>query len=126
MAIIDRFNQLEVWKKAHRVVVDVCGRTRAFPASERFVLGVQMRRAAISVPANIAEGSARRRPSDKAHFYTIARSSAEELRYYFILSEDLGYLNAAVARALDLAMDEVCRMLYGMIESMEARKRGEA
>jgi four helix bundle protein len=124
MAAILRFNQLEVWKKAHQAVLAVYKQTREFPSFERFVLGAQMRRAAISIPANIAEGSARRRAGDKAHYYTIARSSAEELRYYYFLGLDLGYFREETWQAHEAALDEVCRMLYGMIESMEARKGG--
>ncbi len=116
-----RFTQLEVWKKAHAVVLDVYRKSRTLPPEERFELRSQMRRAAVAVPANIAEGSARRKPLDKGHFYTIARSSAEELRYYFILCEDLGYLSPDAVRTCESALDEVCRMLYAMIESMEAR-----
>ena len=119
---IQRFTQLEVWKKAHRSVLSVYRVTQGFPADERYVLGSQMRRAAISVPANIAEGSARRKPADKAHFYTIARSSAEEVRYYFFLATELGYLAPEAGEAADGALDEVCRMLYGMIGSMDDRR----
>lgn len=122
MSAILRFTPLEVWRKAHLAVLELYTQTKSFPAVERFVLGPQMRRAAISVPANIAEGSGRRKPADKAHFYTIARSSAEELRCYYLLALDLGYLSEAACRAAESALDEVCRMLYGMIESMEERR----
>jgi four helix bundle protein len=118
---VTRFIQLEVWKRAHGAALEVYRRTEAFPSRERFGLVAQMRSAAVSVPANIAEGSTRRRPRDKAHFYTIARSSADELPYYFILSTDLGFLQEDAARSLDGTMDEVCRMLYAMIESWESR-----
>jgi four helix bundle protein len=117
-----RFTQLEVWKRSHQAVLRIYKLSRGLPPDERYILGAQLRKAAISIPANIAEGSARRRPADKAHFYTMARSSAEEVRYYFILSADLGYISGEAARGLDEALDEVCRMLYGMIESMEARR----
>ncbi len=120
-----RFTQLEVWKRAHQAVLEIYRKVREFPSDERFILGSQVRRAAISVPANIAEGYSRRKSKDKAHFYTIARSSAEELRYYLILARDLGYLSEEFARKADAAWDVVGAMLYGMIESMEARLKRE-
>ena len=73
-----RFTQLEVWKKAHQAVLDVYRLTTGFPADERFTLVSQMRRAAISIPANIAEGYGRRAPRDKARCYTIGQGSNEE------------------------------------------------
>ena len=88
---IERFEQLEVWQWAHRLVLNVYTTTRGLPTDQRFGLTNQMQRAAVSVPANIAEGFKRRGRGDKAHFYNIAQSSLEELRYYFILCRDLGY-----------------------------------
>jgi four helix bundle protein len=87
----NRFTQLEVWKKAHQNVLDVYRLTQGFPADERFLMVSQMRRAAISIPANIAEGYGRRAPRDKARCYTISQGSAEELAYLVILARDLGY-----------------------------------
>lgn len=77
-----------------------------------------MRRAAVSVPANIAEGFKRRGQSDKAHFYNITAASLEELRYYFILCRDLGYkvdYGDLAARA-----DHVSRMLHGFVKAVRA------
>jgi four helix bundle protein len=88
---IERFEELDVWKTAHGLVLNVYRTTKAFPAHERFGLVSQMRRAAASVPANIAEGFKRRGQANKAHFYNMAEASLEELRYYFILCRDLGY-----------------------------------
>ena len=65
--------------------------TSTLPNEEKYGLVSQMRRAAVSIPANIAEGFKRRGQNDKAHFYNIAQGSLEELRYYFILVNDLGY-----------------------------------
>lgn len=86
------FTQLIVWQKAHQVALAIHRFTDQLPARERFCLATQMWKAAVSVPANIAEGYGRRRPADKARFYTIAEGSAEELKYYVILTKDLGYL----------------------------------
>ena len=85
------FQQLEVWQKAHAVVLAVYRLTVEFPKHETFGLTSQMRRAAVSVPANIAEGFVKRGRADKLRFYNIAQGSLEEVRYYLILAEDLAY-----------------------------------
>ncbi|HSS63398.1 MAG TPA: four helix bundle protein [Gammaproteobacteria bacterium] len=90
-----RFEQLEVWQAAHALVLEIYRYSLGLPPDERFGLVGQMRRAAVSVPANIAEGFKRRRPKDKARFYNISQASLEELRYYLILCQDLGYLRKA-------------------------------
>ncbi len=115
---IERFEQLEVWQVAHQLVLDVYRTTAHYPNEEKFGLVSQMRRAAVSVPANIAEGFKRRGLGDKTHFYNIAQSSLEELRYYFILSRDLGYAldhTALIARA-----DSIARMLTSLIKSIRS------
>jgi len=88
----EKFEDLIVWQKAHQMVLRVYRLTTSYPKTETFGLVSQMRRAAASVPANIAEGFKRRGQSDKARMMNIAQGSLEELRYYFILSRDLGYL----------------------------------
>lgn len=116
MAIV-RFEQLEVWQAAHRLVLAVYSLTQKFPNEEKFGLVSQMRRAAVSVPANIAEGFKRRGRADKAHFYNIAQASLEELRYYLIISCDLGYCQADEERAE--RVDKISRMLHGLVQSLE-------
>ncbi len=91
---INSFEQLDVWREAHSLVLEIYQITGHFPAEERFGLISQMRRAAVSVPANIAEGFKRRGSNDKVRFYNIAQSSLEELRYYIILCQDLRYLGS--------------------------------
>jgi four helix bundle protein len=85
------FTEFEVWQSAHRVALATYKVTREFPSDERFGLTSQMRRAAVSVAANIAEGFGRRLPGDKCRFYNISQGSLEEYRYYLILAGDLGY-----------------------------------
>lgn len=109
------FTQLDVWKKAHQVTLAVHKITETLPSRERYHLASQMWRAAVSVPANIAEGYGRRRPPDKARFYTIAEGSAEELKYYLILSRDLGYLKTF--DALWPMVEDVSRMLRRLVDS---------
>ena len=89
MGRILHFRQLEAWQEAHALVLMVYQATQAFPADERFGLVSQMRRAAASVPANIAEGFKRRGIQDKIRFYNISEGSLEELKYFFILPRTL-------------------------------------
>ena len=89
---ITNFEQLNVWKLAHELTLDVYYRTKVLPNEEKYGLISQMRRSAVSVPANIAEGFKKRGSKDKVRFYNIAQGSLEELRYYFILCRDLDYL----------------------------------
>jgi four helix bundle protein len=113
----ERFEDLEVWKKAHQLVLGIYRVTRDFPKEERFGLISQMRRAAISVPANLAEGFKKRTLKDKSNFYNIAQGSLEELRYYVILSKDLGY-HSDNQDLLDM-IEETGRMLHGLIRSIQ-------
>ncbi len=85
------FRDLIVWRRAHEFVIEVYRFTSTLPKSETYGLAQQMRRAAVSIPANIAEGFTHRGKSDKARFMNIAESSLEESRYYLILAPDLGY-----------------------------------
>jgi four helix bundle protein len=102
------FQDLIVWQKAHRFVLSVYLFTECFPKKEIYCLTSQLRRAAISVPANIVEGFGKRGKSDKARFMNIAQGSLEECRYYLILSTDLGYGDNQV---LMTQLEEVSRLL---------------
>jgi len=116
---LDRFEDLTVWQKAHELALKVYRMSARFPREEQFGLISQMRRAAVSVPANIAEGFKKRGGRDKAKFYNISQGSLEELRYYLILSRDLGYTTDT--KEIDAGLDEVGRMLHGLIASVLAR-----
>jgi four helix bundle protein len=85
------FRDLIVWQKSHRFVLSVYHFSDSFPRKETYGLTSQFRRAAISIPANIAEGFRKRSGSDKARFMNIAQGSLEECRYYLILAQDLKY-----------------------------------
>ena len=102
------FQDLLVWRKAHGFVLEVYALTAAFPKSETYGLALQMRRAAVSIPANIAEGFRRRGKADKARFLNIAEGSVEECRYFLILVKDLGYGDTL---AISAALEEVSRLL---------------
>ena len=85
------FRELIVWQKAHAFVLGLYGYSAGFPASELYGLTSQARRAAVSIPANIAEGFKKKGKKDKAKFMNIAQGSLEESRYYLILANDLQY-----------------------------------
>lgn len=121
MPKITRFEQLEVWQEAHKLVLRIYWATQDFPAEEKFGLISQMRRAAISIPANIAEGFKRRGLPDKIRFYNTAESSLEELKYFLILAKDLQYLSSEVE--LMNQAETVGRLLNGLIASTERRRR---
>jgi four helix bundle protein len=106
------FRDLLVWRKAHEFVLVIYEFTAAFPKHETYGLTAQMRRAAVSIPANIAEGFRRRGRADKVRFMNLAEGSLEECSYFLILAQDLGY--GDTAKMAD-ALDEVSRMLraYG-------------
>jgi four helix bundle protein len=102
------FRDLIVWQKAHHFVLAIYAFTAAFPRQETYGLSSQMRRAAVSIPANIAEGFRRRGRPDKARYMNIAEGSLEECRYYLILAKDLGYGDPA---DLNATLEEVSRLL---------------
>ena len=102
------FEDLFVWQKAHSFVLAVYRLTASFPKNEVYGLSSQFRRAAVSIAANIAEGFRRRNKSDKARFFNIAQGSAEECRYYLILSKDLGYYDDPESFSL---IQEVSKLL---------------
>jgi four helix bundle protein len=102
------FQDLLVWRKAHEFVLAAYTLTSAFPKQEIYGLSSQMRRAAVSIPANIAEGFGRRGKPDKARFMNIAQGSIEECRYYLILAKDLGYGDTAKPTK---SLEETSRLL---------------
>jgi len=109
---MQRFTELKVWQRSHALVLKLYPLTQSLPADERFGLVSQLRRAAVSVAANIAEGSKRQGPGDFAHFLNIAEGSLAETEYLVMLATDLGYLSEATTTPLRAEIDEIARMLY--------------
>jgi len=110
------FRNLAVWEKSHRLVLSIYKATKAFPKDELYGLTSQMRRAALSVPANIAEGYKRAGVREKIRFYNIAQASLEELKYFIILSKDLEYIIPDQAPSL---AEEVSKMLESYIQKIK-------
>lgn len=109
---MQRYRDLEVWKRGHALVLRVYDLTKVFPDDERFGLTSQLRRAAVSVPSNIAEGSKRRTDRDFARFLNIAEGSLSETDYLLLCAKDLGYIGAHAQEQLADEIDEISRMLY--------------
>lgn len=104
------FQDLIVWQKAHEFVLDVYRISKVFPREEVYGLTSQFRRAAVSIPANIAEGFKKKGRPDKARFMNVAQGSLEECRYYLLLTSDLGYGDT---RKLMGQLEEVSKLLGG-------------
>jgi four helix bundle protein len=102
------FKDLIVWQRAHRLVLSIYKMTLDFPKHELYGLVSQVRRASVSIAANIAESFRRRTPADKARFLSISQGSLEEVRYYLILAEDLQY---AKTNELHMLLSEVNKLL---------------
>ena len=114
---ISRFEDLEVWRAAHQLTLGVYRLTESFPPKESYGLSLQMRRASVSVPSNIAEGFGRTGKREKIQFYNIAQGSLSELRYYCILAKDLGFLRDNSDQL------ESCNHIARMLQSLMGRIR---
>ncbi|MBU8892283.1 MAG: four helix bundle protein [Bacteroidales bacterium] len=110
------FKNLLVWQKAHQFVLEVYNVTKDFPKEELYGLTSQFRRAAISIPANIAEGFTRKGEKDKLRFYNIAQGSLEECRYYILLSKDLGYIIQSEMKEI---LEEISKMLVSYMNKIK-------
>ena len=102
------------------MVLEVYRLTASFPDGERFGLISQLRRAAVSVPTNIAEGSKRQRSQDYARFLNIAEGSLAEVEYLLLLSRDLSYITPEVNQTLQGEAEEIARMLHALRVKVEA------
>ncbi len=116
---MQRYRDLEVWKRSHALVLRIYQLTKSFPNDERFGLTSQLRRAAVSVPANIAEGSKRRTNQDFARFLNISEGSLSETDYLLLCSKDLGYLSDVALAPLADEVDQLNRMLYTLRRRVE-------
>jgi len=112
------FRQLGVWQKAYEMTLEVYRLTRKFPKSETYGLISQIQRAAVSLPANIAEGYDRNHKKEYLQFLFIARGSLGELETLIMLAKDLGYMSDDDYRAVDAKRAETARMLQGLIKSL--------
>ena len=116
------FHKLRVWNHAHLATLDVYRATKTFPKDELYGLTGQMRRAATSICANLAEGCGRRGGAEFARFLDIALGSASELEYHLLLSVDLKLLDGSAYARLNSAVVQVKRMLAGLLRKLRAER----
>ena len=114
------FRNLNVWQKSHLFVLDIYEVTTKFPKEEKFGLTSQIRRAGVSIPANIAEGCGRRSDAELSHFLQIAIGSASEIEYHLMLTRDLNLLNKSDYTRLESQVIEIKRMLASFIKRLNA------
>lgn len=120
---MQRFTELKVWQRGHALVLKIYRMTTVFPQVERYGLTSQLRRAALSVPTNIAEGSKRVTRQDYARFLNLAEASLAETEYLIMVSRDLGYVTPAHAETSLRDVAELARMLHGLRQKVEPPRR---
>ena len=116
---INRFSDLTVWQKAHQLTLETYRLTEKFPRSEQFGIVSQLRRAAASVSANIAEGFGRRTTKELLRCLQISRGELEETRYFFILSRDLGHISAIEFESMNGRCDSVGQLINALGRSLK-------
>ena len=114
------FRNLKVWEKAHILTLDVYRVSKIFPREEMYGLTSQLRRASVSIAANIAEGSCRKGAADFARFLQMAAGSASEVEYHLLLARDLELLKAVDCKRLSDEVVDVKRMLASLLQKLRA------
>jgi four helix bundle protein len=117
------YRDLEVWQKSMSLAKEVYQVTSSFPTDEKFGLTNQMRRAAVSIPSNLAEGHARSGTQEFKHFISMAIGSVAELETQILLSAELGYLNENRKSDLFEQLDIIGKMLRGLYKSLNKKER---
>lgn len=117
------YHRLAVWEKSHQLALAVYRTSDGFPKEELYGLTSQIRRAAISIPSNIVEGSGRGSDAEMARFLQIALGSAYEVEYQLLLARDLGWLGETQYQGLSQQIEEIKKMLSGLIAKLRANRR---
>lgn len=113
------FKELKVWQNARKIVKEIYLDTKNFPSDEKYGLISQMRRSAVSIPSNIAEGSGRNTDKDFKYFLNVALGSAYELQTLLILSQDIELISQERTNELNTSLEEIQRMIYGLIKTIK-------
>jgi four helix bundle protein len=121
VSIIKYFTDLDAWKKGHDLLLNVYKITRRFPKEEVYGLTSQIRRAAVSITSNIAEGFSRYHFKEKINFYYNARGSASEVQNLLVVARDVGFLKNAEQESLNTATEDVKRLINGLVRSVDSR-----
>ena len=114
------FHSLKVWEKAHGLTLAIYKSTEQFPKQELYSLTNQVQRAAVSVPANIAEGCGKDSDAELKRYFSIAMGSASELEYLLLLAHDLGYLRTETYQIIQNDLVETRKMLNAFIQKLKA------
>ena len=112
---------LEAWKQSMNLVVEIYNETKKFPKEEMFGLSQQMRRSAVSVPSNIAEGCSRNGKKETIQFLFIAKASLAELETQIIISNQVGYISDTLLKEIITKIDEIKRILVGLIKLYKSK-----
>ena len=115
------FKELLVWKKSIELVTEIYEITSVFTSEEKFGLVSQIRRAAVSIPSNIAEGNARRSSADYIQFLKIARGSGAEVETQIIISKNLKFIDELKCEELTLKITEIMKMINGLINYLKTK-----
>jgi|SRR5215204_6749070 len=116
------FRSLKVWEKAHALVLVIYKATATFPKQELYSLTNQIQRAAVSIPANIAEGCGKDSDAELKRYFLIAMGSASELEYFLLLAHDLGYLQEDIYQSMQNELVETRKMLNAFIQRLKTNR----
>jgi four helix bundle protein len=116
------FRSLKVWEKSHALTLAIYKATEQFPKQELYSLTNQIQRAAVSVPANIAEGCGKDSDAELKRYFSIAMGSSSELEYLLLLAHDLGYLQAGIYQSMQNDLVETRKMLNAFIQKLKANR----
>ena len=115
---MNKFKELKVWQKAIKIVTKIYSETSSFPKEEMYGIISQIRRCAVSIPSNIAEGAGRGTKKDFSHFLNIAKGSSFELETQLIISKELNFINIETFNSLIAELDEIQKMITGLQKSL--------
>jgi four helix bundle protein len=116
---INDFRDLIAWQKGHSLVLDIYKITKIFPKEEKFGIIDQMRRCAVSVTSNIAEGFSRKSPKEKIQFYHISLGSITELQNQLIISRDVGYITSETCDGIFKSCSDTQKLIRGLLKYLE-------
>ena len=116
------FRSLKVWEKAHILTLSIYKTTEKFPKQEMYALTSQIQRAAVSIPANIAEGCGKDSDAELKRYFLIGMGSASELEYLLLLAHDLGYLQTDIYQPMTKDLVEIRKMLNAFIQKLKANR----
>ncbi|MPS73400.1 MAG: four helix bundle protein [Chryseobacterium sp.] len=119
MGTVLSFQDLVVWQKSHQFVLEIYSLTKIFPKDELYALTNQIRRASVSIPANIAEGFTKKTLANKINFLSHSKGSLEEVKYYLILVKDLNYISLNDFEKLTQHAEEVSKLINGYAKSIK-------